>query len=73
MSQSDTGYNVWGVIASILSLLAFISAIVNGVPIVQARIFDSTLVDTQCVLYGFVEDGCLDDIFIAQAICQLSR
>ena len=73
MSQSDTGYNVWGVIASVLSLLTFISVIANNLPAAQARIFDSTLADTRCVLYGYVEAGCLDDILITQAMLQLSR
>lgn len=73
MSQSNAGYNVWGVVASVLSHLAFISVIAKSLPIRQARVFDGTLADTQRILYSYVEDGYLDAIFISQADLRLSR
>ena len=72
MSQSNTGYDVWGVVASVLSLLVYIPSFFRNLPIRKARVFEDTLADTRCVLYGYIEDGCLDDVFILKATLQLS-
>ncbi|EPT02526.1 hypothetical protein FOMPIDRAFT_1047877 [Fomitopsis schrenkii] len=71
MSQSNTGYDVWGVVASVLSLLILIPALINNLPINQARLFDSTLADTRCELCMYIEGGCLDGAFISKVTLQL--
>ena len=72
MSQSDTGYDVWGVVASVLSLLVFIPGFFNHLPAREAEYFDDALADTRCVLYGYIEDGCLDSSFNLKVTLQLS-
>ena len=72
MSQSDTGYDVWGVVASVLSLLVFIPYFLRNLPFRKARVFEDTLADTRCMLYGYIEDGCLDKVFILKITLQLS-
>ncbi|EPT02529.1 hypothetical protein FOMPIDRAFT_110321 [Fomitopsis schrenkii] len=71
MSQSNTGYDVWGVVASVLSLLILIPALINNLPINQARLFDSMLADTRCELCMYIEDGCLESAFISRVTLQL--
>ena len=72
MSQSNAGYDVWGVVASVLSLLVFVPGFFNHLPYQEAEFFDSALADTRCVLYGYIEDGCLESAFSSQVNLQLS-